>query len=383
MTSSTEQRDGRLDVLLVTPAYAPSIGGVQTCARELAERLGARELGVSILTTDETATLPARERLGSVPIRRVRAWPRGGDQRFAPGVVPVVARSGADLVHVQCYQTLVAPITMSAAARLGIPYVLTFHGGGHSSQRRQRFRVRQLQILAPLLARAAALVATAEWEIGHYSSQLGLSPAKFVLIPNGGDLPEVPDRPQRPARRERPLIVSIGRAERYKGHHRVLAALPHVLDEVPDAHLWIAGEGPYEAELRLLAQRLGVGEHVEIGAVQDRRDYARRLAGASVGALLSDFETHPMGALEAINLGVPMLVGDGSGLAELADRGHAQKVPVTAGSRRHASELVALLRDPPGPARQIGLPSWDDCADAHARLYRDIVATAHARGIRR
>jgi glycosyltransferase involved in cell wall biosynthesis len=305
----------------------------------------------------------------------VPAWPRDTDYCFAPGVKRVIQDLNPDLVHVQCYQTLVAPVALYTAARTRTPYVLTFHGGGHSSSWRNRIRARQLTALRPLLARASVLIATAEWEIGHYSSSLGLDSSKFVLIPNGGDLPMPDDEFVKPPGT---LIVSVGRVERFKGHHRVLAAFPHVLRELPDARLWIAGEGPYEPELRKMAVKLGIADRVDIKPVPNRTEYATRLAGASVVALLSDFETHPMAALEAINLGVPMLVGDTSGLAELAQKGLADAVPLSADSRHHAGELIRLVRHPPTREGTVAISSWDACADAHRDLYAQVVEARRA-----
>jgi glycogen synthase len=361
---------------MVSPAYPPSIGGVEVCAREVASRLAAGGFDLRVLTVDAEHDLPARERRDGVAVRRVRGYPRGWDGRLAPGVAVAVARTRAELVHVQCYQTLVAPLALATAARRGIPYVLTFHGGGHSSERRQAFRGRQLQILAPLLARAAALVATAEWEIDHYSAALRLPRNRFVHIPNGSDLPHV--RAPAAAPDAGPLIVSVGRAERYKGHHRVLAAMPNVLAEIPRARLWIAGDGPYEDELRQMARDLGIADRVEIGAIPDRSAYAQRLAGATAGALLSEFETHPIAALEAITLGVPMLVADNSGMAELARGGHARAVALDAGGRRHAAALIRLIRDPPPPAAPLELVTWDESASAYGELYRRVLHHAGA-----
>jgi glycosyltransferase involved in cell wall biosynthesis len=357
-------------VLLVTPLYAPSLGGVQTCAREVATRLVKRRVDARVLTADPTHRLPRTEMLDGVPVQRVPAWPRHQDYGFAPAIGPVIRRARSDVIHVQCYQTLVAPIAMNAAWRSRTPYVVTFHGGGHSSTVRHSLRRAQLNILGPLLARSAALVATAEWEIEHYSSILGLAQSRFVLIPNGGDLP-VPVDPPSPARGT--LIVSVGRAERYKGHHRVLAALPHVLKELPDARLWIAGEGPYEPQLEQLARRLGVADRVEIRAEHDRAAYAQRLAGASVAALLSDFESHPMAALEAISLGVPMLVADNSGLAELAAHGHADAVSPSADSRVVAAEMIRLVKHPPRRRAPAVISSWEACVDQHELLYARVL----------
>ena len=108
----------------------------------------------------------------------------------------------------QSYHTLVAPLAMAAAAHARIPYVVTFHGGGHSSPLRNSIRGTQLRLLRPLLARAQTLVSLADFEIEHYGALLGLPRGRFVTIPNGADLPAPLGEP--PPVRGR-LIVSSGR----------------------------------------------------------------------------------------------------------------------------------------------------------------------------
>lgn len=330
-------------------------------------------MDVEVLTADSTRELPEAEILYGAPVRRVRAWPRDGDQLVAPEIARYVAQGAWDVVHVQCYQTFVAPTAMAAAGRTRSPYVLTFHGGGHSSRFRNAIRRPQLQVLRPLLQRSSALIASAEWEIDYYSSMLDIPASKFVLIPNGGDLPPAPAEPPR---RDGKLLVSVGRLERYKGHQFAITALPDVLRTVPDARLWIAGDGPFEPELRALAERLGVGDRVDIRAVRDRAAYVAELSGASVAMLLSEFETHPIAAIEAIRLGIPMLVANNSGLAELARKGLAHAVSLEAGGTAHAAEIVRLIQRPPPPP-QLTMPTWDDCVDQLVSLYRS-VATRRA-----
>jgi glycosyltransferase involved in cell wall biosynthesis len=349
--------------------YVPEGGGVSTCVSEVTKRLVARGVAVEVLTVDHIGELPRHGTVNGAPVRRVRSWPRGADYRFALGIANSVHSSDCNIVHIQGYQTLVAPIAMLAAASAGIPYVLTFHGGGHSSRWRHASRGVQLRVLRPLLARAARLVATADWEVGYYSKLLGIPIERFVVIPNGGDLPRV-SAPAAPP--EGTLIVSVGRVERYKGHHRVLAALPHVIREVPDAHLWVAGDGPHKAELSAQAQALGIADRVEISAITDREQYATRLAGASLAALLSEFETHPMAVLEAITLGIPTLVGDNSGLAELAEKGLARSVPLDESDLAHARAMVEMIREPP-PRSDLVLPTWDECVDSLLDLYGEIL----------
>jgi glycogen synthase len=147
---------------------------VATSAAEVTRRLVERGVAAGVLTVDPTGELARQETLEGVPVRRVPSWPRGADYRFAPEIAGHVRRDGCDLLHIHCYQTLVAPIAMLAAARARIPHLLTFHGGGHSSRWRHASRHKQLRVLRPLLARAARLVATADWEVDYYSTLLEL-----------------------------------------------------------------------------------------------------------------------------------------------------------------------------------------------------------------
>ena len=363
-----------LRLLMVTPRYLPEIGGVEHHVHEVATRLAARpDVAVTVLTTDRDGGLAKREHDGPLEIIRVPAVPRGRDWRFAPGLRREVARGSWDVVHVQSYHTFVAPLAMAAAARRGLPYVVTFHGGGHSSWLRNRLRARQRAALRPLLARAAALVAVASFEIDGYSAELRLPRSRFVLIPNGVELPAIAGAPTASGGGSRPLIASIGRLERYKGHHRVIEALAKVRHVEPGARLWIAGAGPYEKPLRRLAARLGVADAVEISSVPaaDRATMARRLSEVDLVVLLSDFETHPIAALEALSLGLPLLVASGSGLGELADRGLARAIELPMDPADVASAIVEELRRPQGPVT-LALPTWDECASELLELYRRV-----------
>jgi glycogen synthase len=276
-------------------------------------------------------------------------------------------------VHVQGYHTFVAPMAMHAALRTRLPYVLTFHAGGHSSRLRHAGRPLQFALLRPLLARAERLVALAPYEIDRYSRQLDLPRERFALIPNGCDLPTVDGLGQAC---NSPLIASIGRLERYKGHHRILEAFPEIARRRSDARLWLAGRGPYESELRKKALQLGVADRVEIRGVPagDRRQMAAELSRVKVAVLLSEFETQPIAALEALAAGCRLVVADTPGLSVLADEGLAREVPLRSSPDAVAAAVLEELElprisDPPK------LPTWDDCAAELLELYLSVRGT--------
>jgi glycosyltransferase involved in cell wall biosynthesis/GT2 family glycosyltransferase len=364
---------GRLRVLMVTPLSPLHQGGVERHVMEVSKRAAAAGVEVEVLCTEPGGPKLQEEERDGVKIRTVRAWPANRDWCLAPRIWREMSRRPWDVVHVQSYHTFVAPLAMLRALSLGIPYVVTFHGGGHSSEARNKVRGLQRALLRPLLKRARRLVAVARFEIEEYGGELGISAEKFALIPNGTDLAfseagGANGKPEGP-----PAIASIGRLERYKGHHRVIDAFPFVLKREPEARLVIVGTGPYEAELREQAQALGIAERVKFTSTPADQPaaMAELLQGISLVVLLSDFETHPLVALEAAAAGRRLLVADASGLGELAADGFARPIPLDESPEGVGKAVIEELAKPPQTKRP-QLSSWDECSAELLALYRSL-----------
>ena len=372
MTEGKSGAEGRPRVALVSANAYPVMGGVETHIWEVAPRVAAAGFDVTIVTTDRSGRLARRQVLNGIPARRVGAWPKGRDWYLAPGIYREVIRGGFDLVHCQGYHTFVPPVAMFAALSARVPYVLTFHSGGHGSSLRNRLRGPQRAALRPLLARARRLIAVSEFEARFFSSELGLPASRFSTIYNGAAMawPEAGDTSDDNA----PLILSVGRLERYKGHQRLIAALPHVLARCPGARLRIVGAGPYEPELRRLAAASPVAGRIEIGSIDpaDRDAMARTLASASVVTLLSEYEANPVSVMEALSLRRRVLVADTSGLSELARKGWARAVPISSSDDEVAEAILELLTT--APPISLELPTWDACAARLVQVYREVLS---------
>ena len=367
------EQSGTPRVLMVTPRSPLSQGGVERHVMEVSKRIAATGAEAEVLCTEPGGPPPQEEKRDGVTIRTVRAWPANRDWCLAPRIWREMARKPWDVVHVQSYHTFVAPLAMLRARTLGIPYVVTFHGGGHSSEARNRVRGLQRRLLRPLLKRAERLVAVARFEIEQYGAELGLPPEKFVLIPNGTDLAFSESGSSNGQPSGPPAIASIGRLERYKGHHRVIEAFPYVLEQEPEARLVIVGTGPYEADLREQAAQLGIDGRVEFTSTPPDQPtaMAELLQRISLVVLLSDFETHPLVALEAAAAGRRLLVADASGLAELASDGVARAIPLDESPEGVGRAVIEELGKPPPSARP-SLTSWDECASELLELYRSL-----------
>jgi glycosyltransferase involved in cell wall biosynthesis len=357
-----------LRVVMVCARYLPDTGGVETHVHEVARRLSAVEgLDVTVLATDRTRRLPRQEVLEGITVLRVPAWPRRRDYYFAPGIAAIVGqRDRWDLVHCQGIHTPVPVLAMLAARRVGIPYMVTFHTGGHSLRYRNVMRSTQWRLTGLLLRDAVSLVGVSRFEAETMSEQARLRSKPVAVIRNGGTLPPAPPGTGSVSGR----IVSSGRLERYKGHHRVIEALPYVIREVPDAHLVVLGSGPYGAKLRELAHRLGVFDRVTITHIPpaDREAMAGVLAESSVVAALSDYEAHPVAVMEALSVGRPVVGYNIAGIGELVSEGWVRGVTPGAPAISVARSLVETMSAPSlvDPAE---LPTWDSCANQLADVY--------------
>jgi glycosyltransferase involved in cell wall biosynthesis len=364
-----------LRILYVSAEYLPHSGGTAVHTHEVGRRLVASGHLVTVLTTDRRGDLPPAEEIDGVAVRRVRAWPGSTDWYFAPRIYSAVRRASVDVVHCQGYHTLVAPLAMLAAQRARLPYVLTFHSGGHSSPLRNRLRPLQWRALRPLFARAERLIGVSGFEADLVRTSLDLPCDLFTVVPNGADLFDVATNGE--VAQDPNLLVSMGRLERYKGHHRVLEALPAVLAKRSEARLLVLGSGPYEDELRAIARRLRIDERVSFRAIpaSARAEMARVLESAGVVIAMSEYESQGIGVLEALHLGRPVVLADATGLHELVEKGLACGVGADADPSELADAILRQLEDARAP-QVIDLPTWEDCCNRLLEIYRRTLARA-------
>jgi len=362
----------RIRVLVVSARFLPELGGIETHVHETTRRMAKYGfLDLTVLTTDRSGALPIREYFDQFSVVRCRSYPRHRDYYFAPDLQKLMLSGNYDLIHCQGIHTAVPILAMLAARRGRIPYVVTLHTGGHSATLRHKLRNAQWYALGPLLRHAAIVIAVSRFEQQLFEKTCRLDASRFRIVRNGGDLPstagqatEIPGR-----------IVSSGRLERYKGHHRVIEALPIVQRSVPHATLHILGSGPYEGKLRKLTANLGLEKSVTIEHIApgDRERMAMSLGATAVFAAMSEYEANPVAVMEALTLGIPTVGLDTAGIGDLVEDGFVIGVPKDASPTTIAHALITALndrrvRDPaPPPA------TWDSAATDLARIYKDVI----------
>jgi glycosyltransferase involved in cell wall biosynthesis len=165
---------------MVAARSLPDMGGIEMHVHEVSRRLARTgDVDITILATDRTRSRPRREVIDGVTVMRVPAWPSDRDYYLAPGIAKIAGQRGRwDIVHCQGIHTPVPVLAMLAAGRAHIPYLVTFHTGGHTLAHRNAMRSVQWRVLGPLLRKAASLVAVSRFEADALSAQARLGTAE-------------------------------------------------------------------------------------------------------------------------------------------------------------------------------------------------------------
>ncbi len=345
-------------LLMITPDFPPTRGGIQVLAHRLADGMSGFETRVVTLDSPRAARFDATS---GVATRRVRA-----DRRLGAGrnvVLDAVAlwEALSFRPHLTLSTHIVASPAAAAISRTtGARTVQYFHAkeiGGRP--RLAAFAARQAHASIAVSAYTAGLLAAlgpaGAGRAGGAGGAGGASRAGGVdeaggaesradvnLIPPGVDLPDSAELPgdSSSSAAERPTFVTVSRLEdRYKGHDVLLRALALVRAKVPDVEWVVVGDGPLRGELEGLARSGGVADSVRfLGSVSDEQRN-RWLARADLLAMPSRL---PGGGL----------AGEGFGIVYLEAGAYGK--PVVAGNVAGALDAVAdgesgLLVDPADP----------------------------------
>ncbi len=165
-----------------------------------------------------------------------------------------------------------------------------------------------------------------------------------------------------------PVFISAARLHPQKGGAQALRAFAGLAAKQPDAHYWIAGEGPEQARLQALAVELGIAGQVAFLGRLKRPDLARFLQLADVFVYLgSRIEVGlPLNILEALAAGLPVVASDH--LAPPATPGIFLARPDDAAAA--ALRLGEAARWPVQPRRSLLPPKYDlrHCARSYLNL---------------
>ena len=156
-----------------------------------------------------------------------------------------------------------------------------------------------------LLRRADLLISISDYTWARFAAaNPSLANLPHTTVHLGIGEPAAPEALRPPDDRPIALMISrLSESERYKGHHEVIQAWPHVRAHLPDAELWIVGDGGMRPQL----ERLGT-EGVRFWGIVSESKKASLLHQSRALVMPSRKEGFGLVYLEAMRLGRPCLV---------------------------------------------------------------------------
>ena len=356
-------------IALVTPRYAPSIGGVETHVTRVAAYLAARGHAVEVLTQAHCRELASREEIEGVTVRRFPLpFPAQSPLlAFAPGLWAYLARHAAryDVVHAHHYHALPALGAALSDCR-SLVFTPHYHGAGHTPLR-SLLHIPYRRAGARVFARVHRVICNSEAEAALVRRDFPGVARRLRVIYPGVDVAAI--RAAVPYVMTDKVILSVGRLETYKNVHLVIAMLRHLDNGYV---LRVVGDGPARPALQDVARRLGLERRVTfLGRVDD--DATRRwLRTARAYVSMSAHEAFGLALVEALAAGAPTLTADIPAYREIA-RGMPDGAVALAPLGSTPAELAGALRalvahaSPIVPAHAIA--SWDDVAARTEAVY--------------
>ena len=140
-----------------------------------------------------------------------------------------------------------------------------------------------------------------------------------------------------------PVVVFVGSLTPEKRPDRLARVFAGVVKQLPEARLWVVGDGPLRAEFEQLVDDLGITGSVSLIGTSD--EVGSFLGAADVLALTSDTEGLPGVILEAACLGVPAVATDVGGVSDAVTTGKTGILVDPDDEAAFTTQLSQLLAD--------------------------------------
>ena len=300
----------------------------------------------------------------------------------------VAREHGADVIHAH-WAIPTGPAAVSAAQRLGLPSVITMHGGDVYVNPEQGYDFPTRWYVRPALRwtlrKAGALTAITE-DCRQHALRAGAPSRSMHLVFNGTDLRRFSPAPAGEAdpRFGPNMIFACRQLFPRKGIRFLIEAAAQLKPRFPDLKVVVAGDGFERPDLIALAERLGITRDVTFLGWVPNSELPQYYRAAALSVIPSLEEGFGIPAAEAMGCETAVVASDAGGLPEVVEHGVTGLIVPRGDSNALAAAIGDLLADPArrarmgqaGRERALRLFDWDRSAEQFEQIYAGIGAGA-------
>lgn len=348
-------------ILIAADLHWPTINGVATFSRNLAQGLAKRGHEVVVIAPSQTGRKYKEVDKNHV-VERTASLPFPFYQNFRVSLTPqrevrsIIKRFDPDVIHIQSVLGI-GRAALSTGNKLGIPIVATNHAMPENL-------LDNLRMLAPF-ARPISAVMESYGKRFHNSADYVTTPTQAAIdmfdnmtkglkvpieaISNGIDLTEFsPGKADQGIYKKFglpsnvPILLYLGRVDTEKHLSVLVAAAAKVIKRTP-AHLLIVGHGNESDRLKQQAAALGIARHTTLTGKVDQADILPLLRTGTVFCMPSPAELQSIATLEAMATGLPIVAVNAGALYELCHDGKNGFLFKTDDDAMMAAAILKLL----------------------------------------
>jgi glycosyltransferase involved in cell wall biosynthesis len=352
-----------LNVTFVIPYFYPAwqYGGQPRSAFELARALVKRGHRVKVLTTDSAGDKrlsAGRKEVEGVEViyyRNTSNWLAFHQRIFWPVAMFRELHgelAGSDLIHIHELRSTISVFAYRAVRKLGLPYVLSTHGGLRHLGRKGIKVLFDALWGTRILRDAAAIIAISPVEESD-ARLLNVDQRKIRRLPNMISLSDYEPLPSRGLFREQwglnssRVFIFLGRLHWIKGADLLIRAFKKLCASDTNVRLVIAGpDDGQEPELRSLARTLGLADAVVFAGFCDHKAKLQAFVDADVTVIPSRSEVFAITALEALMCACPVVLSDVCGLHPMPSTEQGVRLFRNEDVDDLASKLAMAIADP-------------------------------------
>jgi phosphatidyl-myo-inositol dimannoside synthase len=302
--------------------------------------------------------------------------------------VAVARERGADVIHAH-WAIPTGPAAVSAARRLGLPSVITMHGGDVYVNPEQGYDFPTRWYVRPALRwtlrKAGALTAITE-DCRQHALRAGAPTRSMHLVFNGTDLRRFSPAPAGAAdpRFGPTMIFACRQLFPRKGIRFLVEAAAQLKPRFPDLKVVVAGDGFERPDLIALAERLDIARDVTFLGWVPNSELPPYYRAAALSVIPSLEEGFGIPAAEAMGCETAVVASDAGGLPEVVEHGVTGLIVPRGDASALAEAIGELLADPArrarmgraGRERALRLFDWDRSAEQFEQIYAGIGAGA-------
>lgn len=293
--------------------------------------------------------------------------------RYAEVASVIAERNTFDIIHAHDWLTYLAGIEAKRSS--GKPLIVHVHATEFDRAGENNVDQRVFDIEKKGMTEADMIIAVSQWTKEIIVEKYGIDPGKVKVVHNGvtpcGEadfslLPKVSEH----------VVTFLGRITYQKGPEYFIEAARKVLDHFPDAHFIMAGSGDLLPAMIDRVAQLKLSSRIHFTGFLKGPQIHQVWSVTNVYVMPSVSEPFGITPLEAVQAGVPVIVSNQSGVAEVMD--HAIKIDFW-DTGALADAIINILRHKGlsdslkvNSQNEIGSLTWKRAARKINQLYHEL-----------